>query len=218
VGLLALAFNRMSADLARAHDELRQSTEQVKQQAARLKELSIRDALTHLYNRRYFDEQARTMFAQSARSRQPLTFMIGDVDFFKRINDQFSHAVGDEVLRRVAYLLQTSVRESDVVARYGGEEFVIAFSNSSVRQSSQVCEKLRRVIEAHPWHEVHSDLRVTMSFGLSDDLYLGSWERVVASADHQLYRAKEGGRNRVCFDDTHTARAPFGLDAPPGAA
>ncbi len=197
VGILARAFNRMSCDLARAHEELAASAEQIRAQADQLKELSIRDGLTQLYNRRHFDEQAARMFAEARRYGQPLAFMIGDIDFFKRINDRFSHSTGDEVLRRVAGILGSQVRESDLVARYGGEEFVIAFPQTSAEQARVCCENLRRSIEGYPWHQVHPDLRVTMSMGVSDDLSQEGFERVLAVADGYLYRAKESGRNQV---------------------
>lgn len=197
VGILARAFNRMSCDLARAHEELAASAEQIRAQADQLRELSIRDGLTQLYNRRHFDEQAPRMFAEARRYGQPLAFMIGDIDYFKRINDRFSHSTGDEVLRRVARILATQVRTSDLVARYGGEEFVIAFPQASVEQAQICCENLRRAIESYPWSQVHPDLRVTMSMGISDDLTLEGFERVLAVADSYLYQAKESGRNRV---------------------
>jgi two-component system cell cycle response regulator len=200
VGVLAESFNEMSAELARANEELHRSANEIREQAALLKELSIRDPLTQLYNRRHFDEQAARMFALAQRQRQPLTLMIGDIDFFKKINDGFSHATGDEVLRRVGKLLRENVRDSDVVARYGGEEFVIAFYGMTLEQAVGVCEKLRQTVETSPWHQVHPDLKVTMSMGVSDAVHLGSFEKTLAAADGHLYRAKETGRNRVCYD------------------
>jgi len=202
VGVLAGAFNRMSTELVRARAELEQSAAQIQEQAARLQELSIRDGLTGLYNRRHFDEQAAQLYAQARRYQQPLTFAVGDIDYFKRINDKFSHGVGDEVLRRVAVLLRTSMRESDVIARYGGEEFVLALTSTPAPQAAQACEKLRHSIETHPWHEIHPDLRVTMSLGLSDWVSLGGPEQMIGAADTQLYRAKEEGRNRVSWERT----------------
>jgi diguanylate cyclase (GGDEF)-like protein len=202
VGVLAGAFNRMSTELARAREEVEQSAAQIREQAARLQELSIRDDLTGLYNRRYFDEQATSLYAQARRYQQPLTFVVGDIDYFKRINDRFSHAVGDEVLRRIAVVFRTHMRESDVVARYGGEEFVMALINTPAPQAAVACEKLRRALEGYPWHEIHPDLRVTMSLGLCDWLVLGGPEPMIGAADGQLYRAKEEGRNRVSWEKT----------------
>jgi diguanylate cyclase (GGDEF)-like protein len=183
IGDLAAAFNRMGADLMQSHAELR--------------ELSVRDPLTQLYNRRHFDAQAAQLFEQAVRYDHPLTVMVGDLDHFKQINDGFSHAVGDEVLRRVARLLQQHTRKSDLLARYGGEEFVIAFAETGMEQAAQQCETLRRLIENQPWQEIQAGLRVTISMGLNADLSLGSVDRMLSAADTQLYAAKHAGRNRV---------------------
>ncbi|HEX8979932.1 MAG TPA: diguanylate cyclase [Parasulfuritortus sp.] len=198
MGLLATTFNHMSSELAEAHTELKRRNEQIRLQAEQLRELSIRDPLTNLLNRRHFDERAAQLYLQAVRHRRPLSLMVGDLDLFKQINDNFSHAVGDEVLRRVAGLLQHKCRSSDVVARYGGEEFVVAFVESTAAQAALRCEELRRSIEEHPWHELAPGLRVTMSMGLSDDTGLGNVEKMLAAADARLYEAKHGGRNRVC--------------------
>ncbi|QID18609.1 diguanylate cyclase [Nitrogeniibacter mangrovi] len=197
IGELARAFNDMNAELTQAHRELREYAELAARQSERLKELSIRDALTGLYNRRHFDEHAGNLYQQALRYGQPLAVMIGDLDCFKQINDVFSHAIGDEVLRRIAALLREGTRKADLVSRYGGEEFVILFPSSTLEQAAQCCEKLRQAIEAAPWHEIHPDLQVTMSMGLSARLESGSVDGMIADADEQLYRAKHGGRNRV---------------------
>lgn len=200
IGQLAEAFNRMSNELRQAHGELRHSNQTIQAQAQELRELSIRDPLTHLYNRRHFDEQSTTLYAQAIRHGRPLTVMLGDLDHFKAINDSYSHAVGDEVLRRLACLLLEHIRSSDVAARYGGEEFAIAFPESTRGQAAARCEELRRRIEAYPWREIHPDLKVSMSMGLSDTLALGNVEKMLAEADTRLYQAKSAGRNRVVAD------------------
>ncbi|WP_217182921.1 GGDEF domain-containing protein [Methylobacter tundripaludum] len=197
-GILAEAFNRMSADLAHAYEELEESHRTISEQALLLKELSIRDELTQLYNRRYFNEQAIKLFAQMKRYNHSLSFMIGDIDHFKRINDRFSHATGDEVLKAVSGILKNSTRASDIVARYGGEEFVVIFPETPLMQAAAQCERLRKLIEGFPWSTIHPDLQVTMSMGLSDDLSLERFEHILAAADNNLYRAKADGRNRLC--------------------
>ncbi|MEH6649773.1 MAG: GGDEF domain-containing protein [Motiliproteus sp.] len=183
LGELARAFNQMSHDLSLAHHELYQ--------------LSIQDPLTELSNRRHFDEQASMLYEQACRYQQPLTVMIGDLDLFKRINDDFSHQIGDEVLRCVALLLKQGTRSADLVARYGGEEFVLLFPNTSLQQAGECCENLRLKIESYPWHEIAPQLKVTMSMGLSDDLSRGGFEKMIGDADEHLYLAKEQGRNQV---------------------
>jgi diguanylate cyclase (GGDEF)-like protein len=188
------------SELQLRYEELQALHDKVHEQAVQLKELSIRDGLTALYNRRHFDEQGASALAQAERYDQPLSVMIGDIDFFKRINDGFSHAVGDEVLRQVAKILQSNTRDSDIVARYGGEEFVMALPQTTLPYAVALSEKLRILIEAHSWHDIHPDLRVTMSMGLCGDSKISSFEKMVAAADEKLYQAKESGRNRVCAD------------------
>ena len=199
IATLAMAFNDMSEKLARSHEELNQSHQTILAQAEQLRELSVRDALTNLYNRRHFDEQATTLFNSAVRHKRPLSLVIGDIDFFKRINDQFSHATGDAVLRQVGEILRSHMRLSDLVARYGGEEFVIALPETGLPQAAALCDKLRNMIEGFPWHQVHPDLKVTMSMGVYADLAAGTAEAMLQKADALLYRAKETGRNRVCF-------------------
>ena len=174
VATLASAFNDMSEQLARSHEELKESHQTILVQAEQMRELSVRDALTKLHNRRHFDEQASTLFSHAVRHKRPLSVVIGDIDFFKRINDQFSHATGDAVLRQVGEILRSHMRLSDLVARYGGEEFVIAFPETELPQAAALCDKLRNMIEGFPWHEVHPDLKVTMSMGVYADLAAGT--------------------------------------------
>ena len=199
VATLASAFNDMSEKLARSHEELKDSHQTILAQAEQMRELSVRDALTKLHNRRHFDEQATTLFSHAVRHQRPFSMVIGDIDHFKRINDQFSHATGDAVLRQVGEILRSHMRLSDLVARYGGEEFVIAFPETELPQAAALCDKLRNLIEGFPWHEMHPDLKVTMSMGVYADIAAGTAEAMLQKADALLYRAKESGRNRVCF-------------------
>ncbi|MGO4378904.1 diguanylate cyclase [Pseudoduganella sp. RAF53_2] len=198
VAQLAGAFNEMSEQLAQKHEELEASHQTILQQAEQLRELSIRDALTQLYNRRHFDEQATTLFNQAVRHKRPLTLVICDIDHFKKINDKYSHAIGDSVLRQVGSILRNHMRLSDLVARYGGEEFVMAFPETPGTQAAALCDKLRSLIENFDWHEVHPELKVTMSMGVCADIAAGTAEAMLQKADALLYRAKESGRNRVC--------------------
>jgi diguanylate cyclase (GGDEF)-like protein len=198
VATLASAFNEMSEQLARSHEELQASHQTILEQADQLRELSIRDALTNLYNRRHFDEQANSLYNQAVRHKRPLSLVIGDIDFFKKINDNYSHATGDAVLRQVGAILRQHVRLSDLVARYGGEEFVLALPETDLPQAAALCDKLRQIIEQHPWHEVEPGLKVTMSMGVFADYAVGTAEAMLQKADALLYQAKESGRNRVC--------------------
>ena len=200
IGFLAESFNRMSADLSRAHAELQQSNETIRAQAEQLKELSVRDEMTGLHNRRYFNAHASVAFALAERYGRPFAVAIGDVDHFKQINDRFSHATGDAVLRQVARLLAAGTRESDIVARYGGEEFVIAFTETMMKDAMATCERIRRQIEEYPWDSVAPALRVTITFGADSQVALGSIEAMLAAADVRLYEGKHAGRNCVRGD------------------
>jgi diguanylate cyclase (GGDEF)-like protein len=190
VGTMARVFNQMSK-------ELYESRDRIEQQNVMLKELSIRDPLTRLHNRRHFDEQAATAFAQARRYNRPLTAMMCDVDHFKQINDRFSHAVGDTVLTLVAAILQSNTRSSDIVARYGGEEFAVIFTESQPTETHALAERIRERIEAHPWDEVERGLRVTISIGMDSDTSRAGVGDMLAAADERLYDAKRSGRNRV---------------------
>jgi len=199
VALLAQAFDAMSEQLATSHESLEASNATILAQSEQLKELSVRDALTGLYNRRHFDEGLQQLYHQATRHGRPLSVVLSDIDWFKKINDRHSHATGDAVLRQVAEILATHLRASDLLARWGGEEFVIALPETSRAAAAALCDKLRAAIAHFPWGEVAPGLQVTMSFGVSAEMSLGSPQAMLQGADAQLYRAKEGGRNQVCM-------------------
>ena len=197
IGRLAARFNAMSAQLATTYDELEESRHALGARAIELAELSRRDALTGLYNRRAFDELAGSMVDRAHRYEHPVAFAMIDLDHFKAINDDFSHSTGDRVLVRSAELLAASLRETDLVARYGGEEFVVAFPETDREGSLIVAERLRRSFEQDPWEALQPGLSVTVSIGLVE---IEEGETVLAAldrADEELYGAKKAGRNRV---------------------
>jgi GGDEF domain-containing protein len=127
VGILARTFNAMSDELAESHERLQALHRTVSEQAEQLREQAIRDSLTGLHNRRCFDERAASAYQHAIRHGQPMAVAIGDIDHFKSINDRFSHAVGDAVLREVGNLLRLHLRSSDLAARYGGEDSYSGF-------------------------------------------------------------------------------------------
>jgi len=197
IGILARSFNKMSGKLAQAYERLEASHRTVSAQAARLKELSIRDDLTGLYNRRYFNERIEQLLAHAKRYDRPLSIVICDIDDFKMINDSFSHSVGDRVLETVARLIQTYTRDTDVPARFGGEEFVIAFPETGSGHAITLCERLRRQIEGYDWPEIASGLKVTISMGLETNAHPETSDKMLIAADQKLYAAKDAGKNRL---------------------
>lgn len=169
-----------------------------------VKALAITDELTGLFNRRQF-----VFLALREHARRPghngngLGVVMGDIDFFKKINDTLGHGAGDVVLKEVARRLRAGVRAADVVGRYGGEEFSILLSETDPEPARATVERLRRSIADTPIDAGAASLSVTMSFGLAVRTQAGeSFEELLALADKALYRAKETGRNRV---EVHTA-------------
>ncbi|WP_276957531.1 GGDEF domain-containing protein [Allomeiothermus silvanus] len=185
------------AELKELHEALRQADQQKNLLLQQLERLSLEDALTGLYNRRYLDGRLAEEFIRARRYQHPLSVAIADLDNFKQINDKLSHAVGDEALRTVARLLRQCCRETDLVARYGGEEFALVLLEASEEQARSICEKIRSAIAEYPWSTVHPELKVTVSIGLCSDLGLESHQHMLAEADRNLYRAKHLGKNRV---------------------
>jgi diguanylate cyclase (GGDEF)-like protein len=196
VGHLARSFNEMSRELAKTYDELEASRAKLDLHARELAELSQRDSLTGLLNRRGFAERANAVFAQSKRYEHDLCVAMLDVDHFKRINDLHSHAVGDQVLIRIAEVLNSELRESDLLGRWGGEEFALAFPETSLETCKALAERLRSALETHDWSRL-IDGTVTVSIGVCQVDPEEGLGPALARADERLYRAKELGRNRV---------------------
>jgi two-component system, cell cycle response regulator len=158
-----------------------------------------RDALTGLLNRASILEILSKELIRSSRLGSPLGVIIGDLDHFKKINDLHGHLAGDAVLKDLAKMLSAAVRPYDAVGRYGGEEFIIVLPDCDTEMSRQAAERIRRVVEETPMVAGEADLRITMSFGVA--AFHGgttiSADHAVKLADEALYRAKNGGRNRV---------------------
>lgn len=172
-------------------------TRQLRQKSRELQQQATHDTLTGLFNRRYADEYLKQQLSYARRHDVEFTVALADVDHFKRINDRFSHAAGDEVLRRIADLLSERCRNSDMIARYGGEEFLICFPSTDKKMATQICMELRAAVEAADWSSIVDDLQVTLSFGLASTDSDSRRTTILSAADEQLYRAKDEGRNRV---------------------
>lgn len=165
----------------------------------RLEEQSRLDPLTQISNRGFLDDFLANEYLKAVRLSRSISVMMCDVDFFKKINDGFSHSVGDDVLRILSKLLKDNLRKDDLVARYGGEEFVVVFPQTQFEQAIKVAEKLRKIIEAYPWESVAKGLAVTMSAGIASGTKYPSYEKLLARADLKLYEAKDAGRNQVKY-------------------
>jgi diguanylate cyclase (GGDEF)-like protein/PAS domain S-box-containing protein len=170
-----------------------------------LRDQSIRDPLTGLYNRRYLNETLPRELQRSMRLQQPLGIMLLDVDHFKRINDTYGHQVGDAVLRMLGSFLHQRTRRGDLVCRYGGEEILLVLPNTALEQATVYAEQLRQSIEELAGDYEGEPLpHFTVSIGVAAVPEHGSaGETLVPAADQALYRAKAEGRNRVCVADAN---------------
>lgn len=167
--------------------------------------LSMKDALTGLWNRRYFIDTANKEFERSIRYKRDLSFVICDIDNFKIINDTYGHCVGDNVLKAISRTLQEAVRHSDCVGRWGGEEFVILFTETDKFVTSDFIDRIRCTLSEIKVDTESEPVSVTLSFGVSGLSDLDSrkfdFNKLYSVADKRLYAAKKAGKNRVVFKE-----------------
>jgi two-component system, cell cycle response regulator len=184
------------AELASAFNTMAQTLEQSQAELTRLATL---DGLTGVYNRREFNRWLALEIERSRREFNPVSLLMVDIDYFKKLNDTYGHQAGDEALRHVGRLLQREVRPGDHVARYGGEEFAVILPKASSADAFAVAERIRASIEAHVIPlSLQQSLTFTASLGFSTfSIDKDTEEEFIQRADQALYYAKHSGRNRV---------------------
>jgi diguanylate cyclase (GGDEF)-like protein len=216
VGLLTRAFSEMTGRLAArsrelevtqrkvedANVRLRSQNEELQRMNEVLAQLSITDGLTQLHNHRYFQDFLTNEVKRTDRTGEPLSLILVDIDHFKRWNDRLGHAAGDEILRRIAEVMNTLIRGTDLLARYGGEEFALVAPGTTLEGAVQLAEKMRATIAQtrfflDPPSEQES---LTVSMGVA--LYHGDRMKLFKDADQALYRAKSAGRDCVMVAET----------------
>lgn len=187
---------RLSRQLKEKINDLKISNEKIRK-------LSITDPLTGCYNRNYLSRQLAKEITRTQRYQTPISLVLTDIDFFKKVNDTFGHSAGDTVLVEFVNTIHRVIRKDlDWVTRYGGEEFVIVLPETAYDQACQCTERLRKKIADTPVTHDEVPISITASFGvtcldpaqITDDF---STDRLIDTADHFLYQAKENGRNRV---------------------
>jgi len=164
-----------------------------------LKELASTDPLTKLYNRRYFIEIGNSLIHLAKRDNIPLSLIMLDIDNFKKVNDTYGHDIGDKVIVNIAKMMNLCARESDVSCRFGGEEFILLLPKTSQNGGMIFAQKLCKQIESESVETKKGSLQVTVSIGLSTLKIDDDLDTLIKGADLALYKAKESGKNRVCF-------------------
>ena len=201
--LLVLTLGMLSLmELARIRARLEvlvaERTRKLRQKTHELERIATYDPLTALHNRRHADRYLEERIGEFERYRRDFAVALLDLDYFKSINDDFSHDAGDQVLKAVATILRESCRDTDLVARYGGEEFLLCFPQADLAAAQDACEKIRATLEATDWSALTPGATVTVSAGVATMRAGFDRRELLGVADRALYRAKSAGRNRVC--------------------
>ncbi len=193
--------------LVSALADLEKANEKIKLQHDNLQELAIRDHLTGLFHRRWFDEVSIKEVAHSLRHNIHLSIAMIDIDYFKKVNDSYGHSSGDLVLIEVAKILLESIREDDTLFRFGGEEFVILFPQTYHAAAVDTCERIRLNIKKHTFIDKKINLKLSVSIGIAELLELDEpiVKNLIEEADKQLYLAKNNGRDQVSSSLLKTA-------------
>jgi len=213
LGIDSIATRRELARTRRSQASLEQINDALRTETAAYAALARRDALTGLLNRQGLGDALQEL---SARTEDlfPLSLVFVDIDHFKRVNDEHGHAIGDEVIRETASCIVRHVERGDLITRWGGEEFLLVCPRTSVQEAAAVAERLRALIAVHHWP---LDLHVSCSFGVAGADSGLQLREGIDRADHAMYLAKRGGRNRVCLDEPGEGNRPARvLDASSG--
>jgi len=176
---------------------------EIKNAREKIAMMSIRDELTRLYNRRYFNDVIEKEVARAARYETNLVLCMIDLDYFKKINDTYGHLAGDMTLSEIAGILKKCVRQSDLCCRYGGEEFTVIMTNTDIKGAEKVSERFRKMVAHRLFKYSSSKFHCTVSVGIAaykPELKQSSTE-LLEAADYALYKAKAQGRNRVVTID-----------------
>ncbi|MBI5560259.1 MAG: diguanylate cyclase [Deltaproteobacteria bacterium] len=195
-----LEINQLVEEFNSMAGSLKYRTEELNAMNKRLETLSITDGLTGVFNHRHFYTRLDEEIKRASRYAKPFSLIMLDIDHFKLYNDAHGHKEGDRILKEVAASLMGSLRDSDALARYGGEEFTVILPETGKGQAALLAERVRKGVEAHDFPDAGTQPggRLTISLGVASYPEDGTTgDGIVEKADAALYRAKEGGRNRV---------------------
>lgn len=197
IHVLARTFNQMATRLHESRVELESRNEELQRANETLEQLSITDSLTRLHNHRFFQDQFAREAKRAARGKASLCLVLMDIDDFKSLNDRLGHAAGDAVLERVARVMSSVLRETDVLCRYGGEEFALLSPHTDLPGAISLAEKIRSAVAESEYSILGPDgsVHITVSMGVAQ--YAHSTGETFNAADHALYEAKAAGKDCV---------------------
>ena len=200
LGELNFSYEQVVLELKQAKENSDQLALELQQANSKFRELAYRDGLTGVYNHRYFQKVFEKELERAVRYKHPVSLLMLDIDFFKKVNDTYGHTVGDDILRDVSGVFVQLVRNCDIVARYGGEEFVIILPDTGAKGAKVLSQRLRRGVEQAKFDCSGKLVSVTISIGISSTDMAGmetTRATLIECSDQALYKAKENGRNRV---------------------
>jgi len=208
LGRLNLSYEQIVIELKEAKNKSERLAHELQDANLRLSDMAYIDALTGLYNHRYFQETLATELSRASRYQSSVSLIIFDIDFFKKVNDTYGHPAGDQVLKNIASEVKKAVRPSDIVARYGGEEFVVILPETDITGIKVFAARLRRCVEGLITKVGDQQIMVTVSVGgttHSPEQHTTSTDLLIQTADRGLYMSKENGRNQVTILATENA-------------
>lgn len=203
MGALAQALNRMKAEIRESKQKLEQYAttleSQVEERTQELKLLAITDPLTHAYNRGHFFALAEQSFSKARRLNHPFSLAIFDMDNFKTVNDEYGHVVGDSTLKQTVQVMQSHIRQIDILGRYGGEEFILALPTAGIEEALHIVNRIAAAVREIQFRNDGQRFGITVSGGVAgcDETTCDTLEEILLKADKALYKAKEWGRDKV---------------------
>jgi diguanylate cyclase (GGDEF)-like protein len=202
LGKLNLSYEYLVIELKQAKETAEKLACELKDSNDKLRSLASRDGLTGLFNHRYFQDFIEAELSKGIRYERPFSLIMLDIDFFKKINDEYGHPVGDTVLKEMSAMIEQTVRKCDVVSRYGGEEFAIVLPETTLKGAVILAERLRKIVEQLVVKVNDENIRITVSLGLTvwePGLAVTNKAGIIDAADKALYKSKKNGRNKVSF-------------------
>ena len=181
----------------KVHLKIKSLQDELKKTNEMLRELSVTDGLTKIYNRRYFMDLLKIEFSRAEKEKSPLTLIMMDLDYFKKINDTFGHLCGDQVLLEVCNCIKDELRKSDIFGRYGGEEFTLLCPETKIKGGEILAERIRKKVRGVKTGPETTGISISCGLASIPDASIQNVDQFIMRADEALYRAKALGRDRI---------------------